>query len=400
LAEAGPAALAPLRDALARAPSAHRGRLRAALDRAEAAQVLSPMRISLKVRDARLAAVLRALSDQSGVSLLHAQRPGAGAAKPVTLELNDVTFWEALDRLCEKAGLSWSQYGLGEVSVFESKGPAPGRETTYAGPFRIQARSWLSSYSLSPSPVNVDGLRLNLDIVGQPSRGLLTTGAPRVIEARTAAGESLVPPEVPPAMNFTNPSFGWTWREVLLKRPAKQGGTLRLLKGALPVEVQVEPRPLLEVENLPKAAGKLYTLESGFRMQVDSVAVQDRRVVLQLAFLSAATSFDLRSLDFAVSDAKGRNYLPSNAPWTRPLADRFRATDALLLSGGASAGGLGALPWFGIAFRGTSRVPTAWGVTVSFTAPEGVGPPSRLTLSQFRRVKAEVPFEFHDLPLP
>jgi hypothetical protein len=37
---------------------------------------------------------------------------------------------------------------------------------------------------------------------------------------------------------------------------------------------------------------------------------------------------------------------------------------------------------------------------VRFVADKNLGPPAKLTLFRHRRVRAEVPFEFRDLPLP
>jgi hypothetical protein len=73
----------------------------------------------------------------------------------------------------------------------------------------------------------------------------------------------------------------------------------------------------------------------------------------------------------------------------------------MMLMGGPTVGGLGALPWGGLVLRTPPPGrPFASAGGLTFTAPQGAGPPVRLILYQSRRVKAEVPFEFHDLPLP
>ena len=69
-----------------------------------------PSKVTISVKDAKLADVLKALADQSRNALLAA--PEKWAEKPVTVDVKDATFFEALDAICASAGLRYDAKGL------------------------------------------------------------------------------------------------------------------------------------------------------------------------------------------------------------------------------------------------------------------------------------------------
>ncbi len=161
------------------------------LDRVEAADALKPKRIHLNLKEARLAAALRALTEQSGVSLVYSPQVSAPVPKPLTLELDGVPFWEALDRLCSVAGLVWFYGGQRGLTLTDGKAAASEQTICYAGSFRFLARAWGVTHNLSPSLQPAESLTLSLEAVGEPSPDLLGIGSARLVEARTTAGNSL-----------------------------------------------------------------------------------------------------------------------------------------------------------------------------------------------------------------
>jgi hypothetical protein len=110
--------------------------------------------------------------------------------------------------------------------------------------------------------------------------------------------------------------------------------------------------------------------------------------------------FDANIYRFELTDAQERHFTPQS-PVSYSLVPTWRVTDSLLLSGGLISGGVASLPWNGIALR---PVPLGQSPrllqSLVFVRPKGAGPPARLILNAIRRVKAEIPFEFRDLPLP
>ncbi len=186
-----------------------------------------------------------------------------------------------------------------------------------------------------------------------------------------------------------------------LKSPPKQGGTLEVLRGVLPVDVQAGRRDVAVVEDLLKARGKLYSIEGGGQLHIHTVQTNLNQVTVRLSVLSNALwSYDGSLHHFEMTDAKGRQFYhyPQTLQTTRM---EFRATDGLLLAGGSPVGGLTALPWSGlVSLRPPPGKAFCSGGFLSFNRVGDVGRPARLTLHSARRVRVEVPFEFHKLPLP
>jgi hypothetical protein len=120
----GPPALDALRRA---ATSAEQERSRRASELAQkigakvrAAALLAPKRVKLALKDAPVSEALAELQRQSGYTIQIAGERAALAARKVTLDTGDTTFWEAFDRLCQAADLV-------EVSSPASVSSEPGR---------------------------------------------------------------------------------------------------------------------------------------------------------------------------------------------------------------------------------------------------------------------------------
>ncbi len=296
-----------------------------------------------------------------------------------------------------QAGLSWSSNGRA-LMLSPGKAP-PDKQMSYAGPFRVQAKSWTLTHNLTPQPQQ-DSLMLSLEIVSEPSPRLLSVGFPRIVEARTSAGDSLPSLSTPTFAGPLLPLFPHA-RWVSLKVPPKRGGSLQVLRIALPVEVATDPRRLVVIDDLTKAAGKLYPIEGAGQLHIHTIAKTDRGATIGVTLPSNALwAYDPSMYQFELTDAKGRQYSSHSAAKLHDV--RADAPGGWFAPDGrAPAAGLGALPWAGLVLH---RPPlgqiSAWGGNLIFTARGDMGPPARLILSRVRRMKAEVSFEFHDLPLP
>jgi WD40 repeat protein len=397
LVEVGPDAIAPLRRALAAASPESRSSLQAALDGVTAAGALRPKRFHLKFEKASLPSALEALSKQSGVRLVYSTTK-EGPPGGITLELKGATFWEALDRLARQAGLTW-RYTSGELLLAPGK---PANRTTCTGPFHLHAKGWWMSQALSPA-ASLDYLTLNCEVAGEPLPGLLTVGLPRITEARTSAGEELQ--AIPPSYVYRQPfrPLFPLYHTLRFQLPPKRGGTLERLRGVLPVEVATEPRTMLSVK-LPeklRVPGRLYPVENGGLLHLRTVTTRQGQVTIGMSMPSNALwAYEPAAHRFELTDAEGRRY-PLQQPLLYPIFGQLRPADGLLLMTGSPAAGLTAVPWSGIGLhRQSPRHPAGWSGTLTFSAPQGVGPPARLTLQQIQRTQVEVPFEFRKLPLP
>lgn len=119
-----------------------------------------PSKITISVKDAKLADVLKMLADQSGDSLL--ALPDKWQDKPVTLDVKGLPYFEALDALCKVAGLT---YTIKDQAL--SLCPAEGAVDVgaYLGPATAKAEQLTKSRVfrgvMQPDP---SGLTLQLDV--------------------------------------------------------------------------------------------------------------------------------------------------------------------------------------------------------------------------------------------
>lgn len=156
LVDLGTRALPLLPEAKAVTSAAARTRLdrvRAAIAEAGTAINLDASKVTISGDGVRLTEALQAIQRQSGnvVTDLREQM-GQDVTNPaLDLELKDVPFFEALDQMAEKAGLSLNFYtNDGSIGLMEKQAAMPGPAgeaaapaaanplVTYSGPFRIQ----------------------------------------------------------------------------------------------------------------------------------------------------------------------------------------------------------------------------------------------------------------------
>jgi WD40 repeat protein len=370
LEEVGAPARKTLADAASKAKPEIRGRLEAILDRIDLREALAPTPINLRLKNASVAEAVSALAKQSPIELQY--RPAfrsrvgtAGEPKRITLDLESVPFWEALDRLCQAAGLSYGSAGYALRLVETSMDERP--RVAYHGPCCLQVGSLTYSrnlYALGPSPQVSEQLMLNLAAFCEPHLPVSGHGQPRVTEATDDTGRSLMPAEGPDYINhYYNPVYPAQALQMMLplRAPPKLGGKLKTLKGRLPLEVMVGRRPLLTVDDVANASGKTFHGEDDLRLTVRNVQANNSQVTLELTW-NSKKNLERDTHDLMLTDAEGRRY-----------------------------GGGGSSFILGRQNETTTRFWAGW---------PGIGPPAKLTLYHYKRVRTEVPFEFHDLPLP
>lgn len=122
------------------------GRVRDKLQRAEAAGVVEPTRVAFAGQDVALSKVLEAIEEQTGNRIVdYREEYGQEPRDPtVTVSLDNVTFWEAMDTVLDAADSTLypfaeeTQGGLAVIDRMENESPRRERVMGYAGPFRIE----------------------------------------------------------------------------------------------------------------------------------------------------------------------------------------------------------------------------------------------------------------------
>lgn len=146
-------------------------RIRLALQRQEVAQAARASRVTLRADELPLSEVLSALSRQSGNTLRDFRAEfGQQAHDPkLTLHLEEVPFWRALDEVLDQAQLTVYPYaGKNELTLINRGEEARPRlaAAAYAGPFRVAPRSVVATRDLTRQGDAV--LQLGLEIAWEP----------------------------------------------------------------------------------------------------------------------------------------------------------------------------------------------------------------------------------------
>ena len=349
---------------------------------------------------------MEALSRQAGVRLVYT----AGAtdsSKSVSLDLDDVPFWEALDRVCRECGLTISTADATTLRLQRGRAAAPGnRRLCRPLPHSSGQLDGHATVSLQTKDAAGGGLSLQLMVSGQPSDSAVWVGRALVREARDDADEDRLPPSPANPFSYFEPYFPLLGRPqaVGLTRAVRPGGVLRRLSGVLPIEVGVQPEELATAPELGRADGKTFAGQGGLRLTIQRTQMFGQQATVVFTLEGAAdANYDLAAVGFDLIDGQGARIRGLNA-FINPAAAaprRFPGPEELALLGAApQAGFLGAAPWAGLAtaLREPSR---RWFGSVSFVLSGNVDVNKcKLIFFRTRRVRMELPFEFHDLPLP
>jgi hypothetical protein len=191
---------------------------------------------------------------------------------------------------------------------------------------------------------------------------------------------------------------------VPLQAPAVRGGRLKHLKVVLPAQIVVRRQDLLTVTDLAKSGGKTYFGEQGVHLRIQEVnGLGNVGFNVQWAVTAPASlSLDPNNLGFRLIDTRGGEHLPNNF-FLNPPGPNIReaeAEDLLWLAGPPQGAFFTQIPWVALARGSRNGDRRQWNGFTQFFTPEAIAQPVKLTLFRFDRLGTELPFEFHDLPLP
>lgn len=365
-------------------PEANR-RLQVIVERLDAERLRSPRRVSLKVAGRKPEDVLDEIARQTGYRIEYDARERT-VDRRVSLEFADLPFWEALDRVCDAAGLvvnESSEDGTVGVMYYDTFSP----HVSYDGPFKVVATNVNSGRGLQlsglsrrlPSPRQPEYLSLNLSVLSEPKAPVVGIGHPTVTKATDDRGGSLAPVGdaegtthetlyrgSPPMFRSFNTNFG-----VGLVRTDRAAEWIREIRGKVPVQLLADTRPEIVVPEL---------------LTVKKQQFSGRTVDLEVG--SADFRNDLLTLDLRFRRRGGD---PDDYTWLNTLAMRVEVSDAT-----------GAM----LRFNGVANQRNGPGVcelTVQFTIPGGaakVGRPTTLRFVEWVTVTRDVHFVLKDVPLP
>jgi hypothetical protein len=384
LAARGEEALPAMRKAVAHPDPEVRKRLEQLIVDTERAALLAPKRVTLKLENVPLKDALGELTRQSGYRL---DLQGGMPQQIVSIDVHNVTFWEALDKLSTQAGLVLQQHHdmQGGLILFAQNSITPFID--YRGPFRVWATGFHYNKSLTfgSIPRNQAGagqrseqMSFMFSLVAEPKLPLLGLGQPKLAVAIDDQDNSLVLPPNKNGVYETYHSGYYGYRNLVLQTqvqlvgPSAAARSLKLIKGSLPVTLLAEQRPEITVDQILTVKDKKF---------------EGKDVTIEIAEVKEAPGKTYQIVMTARRNGKEQAY---DYTWTNSLHQRIELAD----DKGQKFQSHG--------FNWINGTPTT--VQGTFMFGDGgnaqLGKPAKFTYFGWVTMQHQVDFEFKDLPLP
>ncbi len=404
----GTAILADLKKARDHKDPEVRRRLEELIPNLEAIQTLAPKRISLNLVNQPLKDAVQEVIKQTGykISYPDGQANPRGEKQVYSFQLNNATFWETIDKICEVSGL-YLQPGYGDepfrLYFQDVQTPFVYRN----GPFRLVANSFHYSRSISfgqisrnqvvpqpgvalppNGPQNHESMSFSFYILTEPKLPILGLGEVKLTEVRDELGNSmLLVRNTGDQAEFggrRHYRYGGGYRQyqyhtqAAMSWPLKTARRVQVLKGAVPVTVLAEQRAAIVVDNVLKAKGKKFkagTLEIDIEDVKNAGGAGAGNKAYDIKMTIRDTSRDSLGHDYSwmdslnqrleLRDAKGNKFYSRGNNWDNTSPSSVHGT------------------WmFGESGNGQ------------------IGAPEQLVFYNWITMDHELTFEFRDLPLP
>jgi hypothetical protein len=407
--------------------------------RQESARLLAPTKITLRCKDMPLAEAVAELAKKSGQQIVLSGDQAKAAGRTVSVEIVDATFWQALDQLCQAAGLieaSTVEMPMDinpkaqllirrRIRLDDMTGPSQASKqialadgkfeafpTHWAGAARVRALP-PKTQLLNATPRSGElllGLSLGTE-ARLPLQRVVSLHIDKAMDDQGQKLESLVA-GADLTLNANAPVFigningmpqalmGTSGQQVpvRLKVANKASKLLKELSGVIAAEVRTPPEPLMTVDNILKAAGKTAKGPTGGSLTVHEVARQDDGQIKVRVELEPPTD----------PNTNGANIFGGGAI-------QIRGQGIVMINGvrigGNSGGDLGLSlvdakcekflhsNTLATQLRVNNNVVTHE-ATLLFKPQPGQGEPAKLVYTTTRPVIIEIPFTLKDVPLP
>jgi hypothetical protein len=379
----GVEALPELRKALDAAKNAEvRHRLQGMVQALERVQVLLPKRVTLKMKERPLRDVIKEVARQTGYQMQY-----QGGNRVVTVDKENLSFWEVMDYLCNTAGLTmWHNEGQGVMLYDNESQYWP--YVVYQGPFKIAANNFSYNKTVNLGPVQrnpannhfrTESLTFQFTIHAEPKLPLMGMGQPKLLEAIDELGNSMRPSDrgvhessYPPNYNgYRSYQYG---SSVNLSWPNKDVHQVKIIRVAVPVILLAEQKPEVVVDDILKVKKQKFTGGS-VEVTVEDVKEQNNKTQYHVKMGIRNTASNAGQ-DYSwtnsvhqrieLFDAKGNRWHPQGYNWESSSTGHVQATFMFGNNGG----------------------------------PVAPGPPAKLVYNHWNLMQHTVEFEFKDLQLP
>jgi hypothetical protein len=388
----GPVAVPALRKVLGHPDAEVRRRVREMIPAIETAAILTPRRLTLKVANKPLRAVFDEFTKQTGYKIeFWTNNPG----QLYSFDFAGLTFWEALDRVCQTAGLVLQQnYGDERILLQQQQEGSQTPLVRYAGAFRFVPVSLQETRTIQfggagqgfPVPPQGDSLSLVFNVFSEPRMPLLGLGEVKLDAAFDSEKNSMAPPAA--GMEYMDPRFGIVRRfsnrygngnrsfqmqaQLALTRPSLKASGIKVVRGSIPVTLLVEQKPVVVTDKVLSAKGKKATIGTTTFLIEDVSEMPGKQYQLKLS----------------VTEENHDN--PNDYTWMNTLYQRIELID--------EAGNK--FQVYGTSWGNSGANNVQMTLTYGQVGAVKMKPPAKFVFHSWTTLQHQVHFEFKDLPLP
>ena len=409
----GRVALPSLRAASGDADSEVRARAESILRRVESSLLSAPTLVRLDFADVPLAEALQRINDRDGLKLtLAPEIPALWGDRRVTLQSAEpMPFWRAVDALCAAGKLHYQFGGQGDLDQGDAQFPLyDGFAASQGlfddhGPFRVQltglqysSEIHLATEHPGADRADGDGTRapaqravstankqffLQMLVGAEPHLAISPGGPVRVTEATDDRGRSLILPARPDLIQRESGYLGVNPSPLVhlrldLAHPGPTAARLRRVRGIIPVTVAMRRSDPLVIPLADPAAKTFRQGRVAISLGEVRVGLPDQAATIELAIKSA----DQGASPADAGADEGDEIRAVASPQQLEVLDAAGRT----------------IPWFPSSsfFNGEEAK-----LTLTLL-DRGAAPavPAAIRYHGLVRDKADVPFEFRDLPMP
>jgi hypothetical protein len=386
--------LPELRKAMGHPDAEVRRRVADLIPKIELAAILAPKRVSLKVSAKTLKEICDEIGKQTGYKI--ESWPG-DPKKAYTFDFENLTFWEAIDRVCQASGLGVQQ-SYGDTIVRLQPHEAQSPFVYYEGAFRFVATSFQHFRQVDfappgrgqPQAVRSESLTLSFTVYAEPKLPFLGMGEVRLTAAYDSDKNSMLVAtgggtDVDMMGNgmmrgrFIS-RYNGGYRalaaptEVRLNRPSEKATAAKIIRGSIPVTLLSEEKAVVVADDILKAKGKKTKVGN------TSFSFED---VTELA--------NTKQLQIKVTITEDNKENPNDYTWMNTMYQRIELLDAK-----GNKYQVNGTNWHN---NGPNFVQMTW----TYALPPNVAKvegPAKFIFHQWTTLPHQVSFEFKDLPLP
>lgn len=340
--------------------------------------------LTLTVENITAPEALRIIADKAGYRLrIDPLGDEVERQKRYDFRFPSLTFWEAIDRVCDASGLLVQPEDDGMLRVSFQDGYNP--VVAYEGPFRIVANQIYSGRYLQLGGLsrrtlpqrNVESLSINLGVMSEPKTPIVGIRGCVVSQLIDQSGKQIAQHQTGEerASQYHGGAAYRSYAQNVnlnIQRPATDSTSLKRVSGTVSLLVLAETKPDVVVPDVLQAKGKKFKGRGGQIDVTDVIATKGLAPQLVLTVTPATAG---GQIDYA---------------WINSIGQRLEATD------------LKQRPYT-VQLNSTNfQSDGSAQISVMLITPDGSqpGPPFSLTLMEWVTKSMDVEFTFKDVPLP